>query len=62
MRRTTTAEVRPDAEEQHVSARRRDPLAGLIVCCARGTRFAVAQYARREDPGLTMIRNPGNIG
>ena len=29
---------------------------------ARGARFAVAQDARRDDPGLKMTRNPGNVG
>jgi hypothetical protein len=34
----------------------------LTACRARGARFAVAQDARRDDPGLATIRNPGNVG
>jgi hypothetical protein len=45
--------------KQHVLARRRDRLAALTTCRARDTRFAVAQDARSDDPGLTTTRNPG---
>lgn len=45
MRRTTTAEVRPDA------GRARRSIGVLTACRARGTRFSVAQDGRRDDPG-----------
>jgi SAM-dependent methyltransferase len=48
--------------KQHVSVPRCGQLAVLIACRARGARFAVAQDARRDDPGLAPIRNPGNVG
>jgi hypothetical protein len=48
--------------EQHVSVPRCGQLAVLTACRARGARFAVAQDARRDDPGLATIRNPGNVG
>ena len=48
--------------EQHVSVPRSGQLAVLTGCRARGARFAVAQDARRDDPGLATIRNPGNVG
>jgi hypothetical protein len=48
--------------EQQVSVPRCGQLAVLTACRARGARFAVAQDARRDDPGLGTIRNPGNVG
>jgi hypothetical protein len=48
--------------EQHVSVPRCGQLAVLTACRACGARFAVAQDARRDDPGLATIRNPGNVG
>jgi hypothetical protein len=48
--------------EQHGSVPRCGQLAVLTACRARGARFAVAQDARRDDPGLATIRNPGNVG
>ena len=48
--------------EQHVSVPRCGQLAVLTACRARGARFAVAQDARRDNPGLATIRNPGNVG
>jgi hypothetical protein len=46
----------------HVLVPRCGPLAVLTAYRARGARFAVAQDARRDDPGLATIRNPGNVG
>src|ERR1700738_4063614 len=48
--------------EQHVSVPRCGQLAVLTACRARGARFAVAQDARRDDPGPATIRNPGKVG
>ena len=48
--------------EQHVSVPRCGQLAVLSACRARGARFAVAQDARMDDPGLATIRNPRNVG
>ena len=48
--------------EQHVSVPRCGQLAVLTACRARGARFAIAQDARRDDPDLATIRNPGNVG
>ena len=45
--------------EQHVSARRRGQLPTLTTCREHGTRFAVVQGARKDDPGLTR---PGMRG
>src|ERR1700736_6803496 len=52
----------PMRTQQHVSAPRRGQLAVLTACCAHGARFAVAQDARRDDPGLATARNLGNVG
>jgi len=62
MRQMTTAEVRPTRAEQYISARRRGQLAVLTTCRTRGTRFVVAQNARKDEHGLTTIRNPANVG
>ncbi len=43
-------------------ARRRGPPAVLPACRARDRRFALAQDARRDHPGLTTIRNAADIG
>ena len=34
----------------------------LTAYRARGRQFAVAQDARMDDPGLTITRNPGDVG
>ena len=62
MRRTTTAEVRPDAGgATRFSASARSTGGFDRLPCTR-TRFGVAQDARRDDPGLATTRNRGNVG
>jgi hypothetical protein len=61
MRRTTTAEVRPNAGRATRLSSQRGKLAVLTACRARATRFAVAQDARRDEHRLTTTRNPGNV-
>jgi hypothetical protein len=43
----------------HVSAQ---STSGFDRLVPTGARFAIAQYAQRDDPGLAMTRNPGNVG
>jgi hypothetical protein len=62
MRRTTTAEVRPDAGRATRFSASARSIGVLTAGRALGTRFGVAQDARRDDPGLTTTRNPGNVG
>ena len=62
MHRMTTAEVRPDAGRATRFSASTRSIGVLTACRARGTRFGVAQDARRDDPGLTTTRNPGNVG
>jgi hypothetical protein len=62
MRRTTTAEVRPDAgKATRLSASGRST--GDFDHLPRtGARFAVAQDVRRDEHGLTTTRNSENVG
>ena|ERR1700680_1329067 len=46
---------------QSVSAPRRGKSAISTACYARRPRFAVAQDAQRDNPGLATTRNPGNV-
>jgi hypothetical protein len=62
MRQTTTAEVRADeGKVPNYSAPAHST--GWFDRLLRTRRaFTVAQDARRGDPGLAAIRNPGNVG
>jgi predicted RNA-binding Zn-ribbon protein involved in translation (DUF1610 family) len=52
----------PTQAEHRISARRRGQLAVSTACRSRGTRFAIVQDARRDNPRLTTTRDPGNVG
>jgi hypothetical protein len=60
--RQTTPEVRPDAGRATRFSASARSTAVLTACRGRGTRFAVARHARRDNPRLTTTRNPGNVG
>jgi hypothetical protein len=59
----TTPEVRPNASRSAgFSASAQSTHGFLTGYRIRGTRFAVAQDARRNDPRVRTTRHPGNVG